>query len=138
MKKTGELDFMKKIWSIKFGSIEDNGRCEECDIPIKFAPAHCCHILSKGSRPDLRLVEENIVILCFNHHQQLDFGDKKSLKIWDRLEATILNFKNSDIFNSNSNFDLLRATMYLLKHKIIISEKQDLFSIANDLYKRKK
>lgn len=74
MKKEREIDFMKRVWAAKFG---ETGYCEECLLqgkrtPINFSPYHIAHINSKGARPDLRTVDDNVLFLCKNHHNQMD------------------------------------------------------------------
>lgn len=65
--------------------------CEECNdkLPSKFkegdtiiAIHQYSHILSKGSHPEHRHNPKNFNRLCFKHHQQWEFGDKKSMKIY--------------------------------------------------------
>lgn len=60
--------FFKGVWEHR------SHRCEECgqglgDIMSRYFMAH---ILSKGSYPAFRHDPRNIVILCPDHHNQLD------------------------------------------------------------------
>lgn len=73
-KPTGEKAVFFKIWN------ERPHVCTNCKIPLgdEACTFHFAHILSKKQRPDLRLVESNITILCFDCHQQYDQGTKES------------------------------------------------------------
>ena len=97
-RKTGELDFMKKVWVKLFGDVDEFGKCEECGRWIKFDPFHIAHINSKGARPDLRTTEDNVLILCSDHHTQMDskFEGKtrNDLKILPKINSIILKYKN--------------------------------------------
>lgn len=97
-KKTGELEFMKNLWVKLFGGIDEFGKCEECGKWIKFSPFHMAHINSKGARPDLRTTEDNILILCSDHHTQMDaqFEGKtrNDLKILPKIKSIIQKYKS--------------------------------------------
>ncbi len=72
-KKTGELECFKLIWEKR------PHFCEVCKSSIREAkPANFAHILAKSTYPSLRLVEENIAILCEGCHYKFDFGDSSS------------------------------------------------------------
>ena len=71
-KATGEKDLFIKIWR------ERPHYCTKCgkwlgDEPKSF---FFSHIRSKGACPELRLVPNNIELLCFNCHQQYEFSTK--------------------------------------------------------------
>lgn len=87
-KETGELEFMKKVWE------ERDHICEECSVFLpEFSPMYMAHILSKGASPSNRLNKNNIVILCFPHHIQLDCGEKSKMKIFKKIMDTIMDLK---------------------------------------------
>lgn len=69
--------------------------CEECGSPLgnMLKKIYFAHVVSKGSYPGLRHVEENIVLLCDKHHIQLDCNDKTKMRIWPRLEKLIIKLK---------------------------------------------
>ena len=81
-KKKSELsqvDVFKEIW------MEREHVCRECgrylsDPP---SPSNFSHYLPKSIYPKLKLVKENIDLLCLQHHYQWDFGDKFKMKIYD-------------------------------------------------------
>lgn len=57
--------------------------CLECGIELPgYSASFISHILSKGAHPALRHDPDNSQILCFSHHQQWDFGNRKIMKIW--------------------------------------------------------
>lgn len=78
-KATGERELFLKIWDER-PHICTNRLCRRSlgDEPMAY---YFAHVLSKGSRPDLRLDPENIVILCLSCHCQYDQGDKKLIEL---------------------------------------------------------
>ena len=63
--------------------------CEECGRPLpEYSATFCSHILSRGAHPEMAIDPRNINILCFNHHQQYEFGDRQALKIYPIIKAT--------------------------------------------------
>jgi hypothetical protein len=83
-KPSGELELFKKIANTR------PRFCEVCEKYIKELKVHnFAHILSKGSYPKLRLVEENILILCWDYgqgcHEKFDtkaHSDLENLPEW--------------------------------------------------------
>ena len=68
-KPTGELELFKEIW------YERKHICADCGSEIRFfSHSNFHHILAKSREPKLRLVKENILILCFGCHQKRHFG----------------------------------------------------------------
>jgi len=62
-KPTGELDLFKEIWQ------ERPHFCEECNQYIwEFSHYNFHHIKTKASYPELRLIKNNIQLLCVNCH----------------------------------------------------------------------
>lgn len=69
--------------------------CEECLRPLnKFAAIYCSHILSRGAHPEMATDPRNINILCFNHHQQYEFGDRGNMRIMKKNAAIIQKLKD--------------------------------------------
>lgn len=64
-KTTGERELFLSIW------LKRPHKCENCCTYLGEEPKtfYFSHIKSKGAYPELRLVEENIEILCLNCHQ---------------------------------------------------------------------
>jgi len=89
-KETGELEFMKMVWEASAHN------CQECGVYLpEFSPYYMAHILSKGAAPEHRLNPSNIIILCVEHHNQLDGGDKTKMKIFKMVMNTIMSLKKS-------------------------------------------
>ncbi len=66
-KTTGELLLFKNIWD------ERHHVCGVCGERLPwFDVKLCAHVLSKGAHPAMRLDKENIELLCFPHHHELD------------------------------------------------------------------
>lgn len=58
-------------------------RCEECHrILLGFSPYFISHNLSRGAYPQLRTHPENVSILCKQHHDQWETGDRKAMRIY--------------------------------------------------------
>lgn len=62
--------------------------CEECDIALgpEWNPYYVAHILAKNVAPEVRFDERNHFILCPEHHDQFDKGDKTKMKIYPIAE----------------------------------------------------
>lgn len=66
-KPTGELALFKEIWRDRLHISEVSGK------PIRFFNVACfAHVVSKGSRPDLRLNPLNIILLTPQEHDLYD------------------------------------------------------------------
>lgn len=64
---TGEKELFEKIWNTR------RRECKLCWIKIREPKSqNFAHILNKGMYPDMRLVEDNIVILCLHCHTKMD------------------------------------------------------------------
>jgi len=80
-----------KVWNNK------PHECEECGKWLEYAVQEnvikdrsvFSHILSKGAFPEHRNNVENFNLLCFEHHQQYEFGNRKSMKIFKNNELII-------------------------------------------------
>jgi hypothetical protein len=58
--------------------------CEECGCEIKTPSGkNVSHIISKGSNVALYLEPTNNFVLCVAHHHQWEFGDRKSMNIYE-------------------------------------------------------
>lgn len=79
-----EIEFFKWMWAQ--WEEKQYVACAECFVEIKFHPAHCAHILGKGTCPEARLDPENLMPLCFKHHTQFDQGDRQGMLIFEITE----------------------------------------------------
>lgn len=86
-KPKGELEFFYVIWKKR------KHNCVVCGaILYEFNIAQFAHLLPKGRYPELRLVEENVVIMCFEHHYIFDHQthkakeDKRFDKVFEEKE----------------------------------------------------
>lgn len=70
-KTTGEWEMFQEIWK------EKPHRCENCrtNLGDRPKPVFFSHIITKGSRPDLRLHKDNIELLCAKCHHKWEVGD---------------------------------------------------------------
>ena len=82
-------EFYALVWAVKVHY------CEECGeyLGDKINKVHFSHILSKGSFPNLRHDIENCRLLCFNHHQQWEFGNRTTMKIYHEDSRKIYRLK---------------------------------------------
>lgn len=69
--------------------------CEECGRPLlEYSATFCSHILSRGAYPEMAIDPRNINILCFNHHQQYEFGNRDIMRITKKNAVIIQKLKN--------------------------------------------
>lgn len=69
--------------------------CEECDKPLlKYSRMFISHILSKGAYTYFRNDFRNYNKLCQDCHQQWEFGDQTTMKIYEPNQVIILTLKN--------------------------------------------
>ena len=92
-RKKEELDVMLEVWEAN-ADIDNRCQCSECGKSLEFDRTHCAHILSKGAFPSLRSNPENIIILCFECHQQFDFGLRSEMNIYPFIEEKTFELKN--------------------------------------------
>ena len=87
-KRNQDKIFYQNIWD------KSKHICEECGTYLQtFNPSFISHILSKGAFPQLRYDERNINILCFKHHEQWEFWNKKEMRIWIKNKIIIEKLK---------------------------------------------
>lgn len=93
--KKGQSDVFFEIWN------ERPHICAECGRPLSQAlPSVFSHYLPKGKYPNLKLCKQNIDLLCYEHHYQWDFGDRKSMKIYDENRIQLLKQLDNDMGKS--------------------------------------
>ena len=69
--------------------------CEECMKPLReYSSVYVSHILTRGAHPDMAHDPRNIIILCFNHHNQWENGDRRAMRIYEKNVETIELLKN--------------------------------------------
>lgn len=85
--------FYKEIWN------ERPHKCEECGVYLgeQWKRFMFSHILSKGAHPKLRHDKQNINVLCLEHHQQWEFGNRKTMKIYDKNKDAIIKLLQREI-----------------------------------------
>lgn len=65
-------------------------QCEECQKPLKnYSSAFISHILSRGAFPEMAHDVRNVNILCFNHHNQWENGERKIMRIFPKNQNII-------------------------------------------------
>lgn len=68
--------------------------CEECMKPLpNYSAVHVSHILTRGAHPEMAHDGRNVNILCFNHHNKWENGDRKSMRIYAANQLTIEQLK---------------------------------------------
>lgn len=82
-------EFYSLVWAVKVHY------CEECSeyLGDEINKVYFSHILSKGSFPNLRHDMDNVRLLCFGHHQQWEFGDRTTMKIYAEDSKKIYKLK---------------------------------------------
>lgn len=62
-------------------------RCIECQQELfEFNPFFCSHILTKNANPKMRYDIRAIVPMCVIHHIQWEYGKRKNMKCFAKLE----------------------------------------------------
>jgi hypothetical protein len=66
--------------------------CEECNVFLGQVPIphFFSHVLTKAAHPKLRHVDANINLLCYDHHQQWEFGKRSEMRIAESNEELII------------------------------------------------
>lgn len=68
--------------------------CEECMRPLReYSATYVSHILTKGAHPETAHDPRNVNILCFNHHNQWENGNRESMRIYLGNARTIEQLK---------------------------------------------
>lgn len=91
-KPTGEAELFKEIWN----DLEPEQRVSfVTGFPLpdqhEMRSYYFSHVLSKGSRPSLRLVKKNIVLMTLKEHQLWETGkhkiksDPKLFRVWKKV-----------------------------------------------------
>lgn len=69
--------------------------CEECLRPLhNYSAVYVSHILSRGAHPEMAFDPRNNNILCFEHHNQYEFGDRENMRIMKKNAAIIQKLKD--------------------------------------------
>ena len=82
-----DRDFYNKIWASRPHHCEECGTSLEAMVKANGDPiSHLfSHRHSKGARQDLRLDPQNMDLLCPSCHRQWEFGDRKSMDIYEKF-----------------------------------------------------
>lgn len=57
--------------------------CEECMRPLReYSATYVSHILTRGAHPEMAHDPRNVNILCFNHHNQWENGNRENMRIY--------------------------------------------------------
>lgn len=69
--------FFRWIWEHKLH------QCEECLKPLRnYSSVYCSHILTRGAFPEIAHDVRNINILCLEHHNQWEHGNRERMRIY--------------------------------------------------------
>lgn len=69
--------------------------CEETMRPLEqYSAAYISHILTKGAHPEMAHDPRNINILCYEAHNQWEFGDRQKMRIFESNKLIIEKLKN--------------------------------------------
>ena len=69
--------------------------CEECMRPLReYSATYVSHILTRGAHPEMAHDPRNVNILCFNHHNQWENGNRGNMRIYLGNVRTIEQLKS--------------------------------------------
>lgn len=69
--------FFRWVWDNK------PHRCEECLKSLRnYSAVYCSHILTRGAFPEAAHDARNINILCFEHHNEWENGNRERMRIY--------------------------------------------------------
>lgn len=78
--------------------------CQECMKPLRnYSAVYISHIITKAAYPELAHDVRNINILCYNHHNQWENGNRKIMRIYQQNLRLIELLKNEC---SKFNYDI--------------------------------
>lgn len=64
--------------------------CEECIKPLReYSAVYVSHILTRGANPAMAHDPRNVNILCFEHHNQWENGDRQRMRIYRKNQLII-------------------------------------------------
>lgn len=76
--------FFRWIWNHKLHY------CEECMKPLNgYSAVYCSHIITRGSHPEMAHDPRNINILCFEHHNNWENGNRERMRIYPANQRMI-------------------------------------------------
>ncbi len=107
---TKDHETYKKVFDLKPNVCEECG----CTLPDQFLSpdgeilmiSQYSHILGKKRYPEFRHDVRNFNRLCFNCHQQWDFGDKEAMKIYEKNSIVILELLNEKHGKKNTGYSV--------------------------------
>lgn len=68
--------------------------CEECMRPLReYSATYVSHILTRAAHPETAHDPRNVNILCFNHHNQWENGNRENMRIYLGNARTIEQLK---------------------------------------------
>jgi 5-methylcytosine-specific restriction endonuclease McrA len=86
--KGGQVAMFKRIWDSR------PHKCEVCGAHIEEATAsNFSHLLPKGTYPDFKLREDNIVIKCKNCHDNWHLWGQRVLSVVPMWKAVVAQFR---------------------------------------------
>ena len=75
--------------------------CEECLKPLgDYSSVYISHILTKGSYPEMAHDPRNNNILCFDHHNLWENGNRESMRVY-RHNMGVIGLLNSEYSKIN-------------------------------------
>lgn len=81
-----DLNLCQMIWDAR------EHVCKECEEPLPntWHKENFSHNLPKGTYKNMRYCAANIDLVCFDCHQKWEFGDRKSMKIYNEKHRQML------------------------------------------------
>lgn len=95
--------FYQEIWDERehycVECVAKHGKNNHSHLGDEWKRFNFAHILGKGAHPKFRHIKDNITLLCYSHHSQLDAGKKKEMKIWPFIQERSLEIMQRYVHN---------------------------------------
>lgn len=87
VEKAAERIAMETVWDLRSNEMGEC-QCAECgcNLGSTFNPYNLAHVLGKGANKAMQSNIDNFILLCADHHHQLDNGVASGMKIYSEVQ----------------------------------------------------
>lgn len=102
----------------RYVQIANKSRCEECGCKLQGSSTEVAHILSKSVSPEVATDDDNIVLLCSEHHAMFDssLSKRSTMKCFNKSVEQYIKLKNK---LTNITGETLFYNKYIENERII-------------------